>query len=543
MTFFELSAVLDKDKNLTITKLQNQNQGENNCTEIVVSVPSAMTDGFQFFLEFLCPQNKRYVSKELESKGEQDEMKLFGCAVPSCVLQEEGFVLFQLVARNKADNTIVYKSNRTNKTSFFVHASVNADRQSFVVDDYFAGQNGLLSKETFLRETADDKLQDELDELSEEHAAHTSNRDNPHGVTKEQLGLGKVQNTSDSEKSVDFAVRARCDEQGNKIASAYVKQTDLPSSLPANGGNADTLDGKHANDFATKAQGEKAETAYQKPYDGIGTADLSASVQKSLNKADSAIQSLNGYATESFVETKVAGLVNSAPETLDTLNELATALGNDPNFATTVSNQIGKKVDKEDGKVLSSNDFTAEEKSKLAGVAVGANKGFTSFHVNETTSNPIRGTYFTLKGQNGVKLTKSTTDASTVLIESDTHAHTVADVQNLQETLDNYAKKNDATQEISAKTLSTVEDVDGRCALFERVVADAYYIGSGATDFVVNTTGTSSLQVMSQKAVTTAIDNLQAYLEEYVDSEVDFQVQSAIGEIDSLLDTVNGEVI
>ncbi len=543
MTFFELSAVLDKDKNLTVTKLQNQNQGENNCTEIVVSVPSAMTDGFQFFLEFLCPQNKRYVSKELENKGEQDEMMLFGCAVPSCVLQEEGFVLFQLVARSKEDNTIVYKSNRTNKTSFFVHASVNADRQSFVVDDYFAGQNGLLSKETFLREAADDKLQDELDDLSDEHIAHTSDKNNPHSVTKEQLGLGKVQNTSDAEKSVNFATSAKCDEHGNIIASTYAKQTDIPSSLPADGGNADTLDGKHASDFATKAQGAKAETAYQKPYDGISASDLSAAVQKSLGKADSAIQSLNGYATENFVESKVAGLVNSAPETLDTLNELATALGNDPNFATTVSNQIGKKVDKVDGKSLSSNDFTSEEKSKLAGMAVGANKGFTALHVNETTGSPVQGTYFTLKGQNGVKLTKSATDASTVLIESDTHAHTVSDVQNLQETLDNYAKKNDSTQEISAKKLSTTEDVDGRNALFERVVADAYYIGSGATDFVVNTTGASILQVMSQKAVTDELENLKSYLEAYVDSEVDFQVQNVMGEVNSLLDTVNGEVI
>lgn len=47
----------------------------------------------------------------------------------------------------------------------------------------------------------------------------------------------------------------------------------------------------------------------------------------------------------SYTDTKVAGLVDSAPETLDTLNELSAALGNDPNFATTVANQIGTKAD------------------------------------------------------------------------------------------------------------------------------------------------------------------------------------------------------
>lgn len=50
---------------------------------------------------------------------------------------------------------------------------------------------------------------------------------------------------------------------------------------------------------------------------------------------------------ESMVDTKISGLVNSAPETLDTLKELSDALGNDTNFATTVANQIGNKANKD----------------------------------------------------------------------------------------------------------------------------------------------------------------------------------------------------
>jgi hypothetical protein len=52
----------------------------------------------------------------------------------------------------------------------------------------------------------------------------------------------------------------------------------------------------------------------------------------------------NSYATESYVDTEVAGLVASAPTTLDTLNELAAALGDDPNFATTTATSIGLKA-------------------------------------------------------------------------------------------------------------------------------------------------------------------------------------------------------
>lgn len=49
-------------------------------------------------------------------------------------------------------------------------------------------------------------------------------------------------------------------------------------------------------------------------------------------------------ATTSFVKTQISLLVDSSPATLDTLNELAAALGDDPNFATTVSNSIGLKA-------------------------------------------------------------------------------------------------------------------------------------------------------------------------------------------------------
>lgn len=53
--------------------------------------------------------------------------------------------------------------------------------------------------------------------------------------------------------------------------------------------------------------------------------------------------SLSGYATQSYVTSAIASLVDSAPAALDTLKELATALGNDASFATTVTNSIASK--------------------------------------------------------------------------------------------------------------------------------------------------------------------------------------------------------
>lgn len=51
------------------------------------------------------------------------------------------------------------------------------------------------------------------------------------------------------------------------------------------------------------------------------------------------------YATQAYVDTAVGDLVDAAPGTLDTLNELAAALGDDANFASTVTTSIGTKLD------------------------------------------------------------------------------------------------------------------------------------------------------------------------------------------------------
>jgi hypothetical protein len=53
---------------------------------------------------------------------------------------------------------------------------------------------------------------------------------------------------------------------------------------------------------------------------------------------------ISDLATETYVDTAVSDLVDSSPATLNTLNELAAALGDDPNFATTTATSIGTKL-------------------------------------------------------------------------------------------------------------------------------------------------------------------------------------------------------
>tara|TARA_R110000772_G_scaffold7228_5_gene24755 strand:+ start:2321 stop:4372 length:2052 start_codon:yes stop_codon:yes gene_type:complete len=72
----------------------------------------------------------------------------------------------------------------------------------------------------------------------------------------------------------------------------------------------------------------------------LTTANLNkiAQVEANLLASNTAIRS--------YVDTEVSALVDTAPAALDTLNELAAALGDDENFATTVSTNLGNKADK-----------------------------------------------------------------------------------------------------------------------------------------------------------------------------------------------------
>lgn len=74
-------------------------------------------------------------------------------------------------------------------------------------------------------------------------------------------------------------------------------------------------------------------------------------------------EDIEGLATEEYVDTKVADLVNTAPEALDTLKELSTALGDDPNFATTVLTQLGNKADVASLEGLATEEYVNSPKS------------------------------------------------------------------------------------------------------------------------------------------------------------------------------------
>ena len=106
----------------------------------------------------------------------------------------------------------------------------------------------------------------------------------------------------------------------NQGLAAAIQEVDGASS----GIDADLLDGQHGSYYAPIAS---------PTFTGTPSAPTA-----------SALTNTTQIATTAFVRTEISNLVDAAPSTLDTLNELAAALGDDPNFATTVSSSIALKA-------------------------------------------------------------------------------------------------------------------------------------------------------------------------------------------------------
>lgn len=95
--------------------------------------------------------------------------------------------------------------------------------------------------------------------------------------------------------------------------------------------------------------------------------ELQSAVQAAANSGGAAIDDTglststvwSSTKTDSEIDAGIAALVAAAPGTLDTLNELAQALGDDPAFATTITTALGKRV-----RVDAVQTFTAGEQTQ-----------------------------------------------------------------------------------------------------------------------------------------------------------------------------------
>ena len=109
--------------------------------------------------------------------------------------------------------------------------------------------------------------------------------------------------------------------------------------------------------------------------------------------------SVASFVTQTDIDNSVAGLVDSAPAALDTLNELAEALGDDANFSTTVTNSIGEKLSKSGGTMAGDLDMGGGQLHNFS-ASVNAQTG-TSY----TLASSDRGKVLTFENASDITVT------------------------------------------------------------------------------------------------------------------------------------------
>ena len=113
-------------------------------------------------------------------------------------------------------------------------------------------------------------------------------------------------------------------------------------------------------------------------------------------------------ATTAFVETAISNLIDSSPGALNTLNELAAAIGDDANFSTTITNSIATKLNLSGGTMtgainLNSNNIT--NGGTIAGTFSGSGAALTALNASNVSSGTVA----------AARLGSGTTSSSTYL--------------------------------------------------------------------------------------------------------------------------------
>ena len=133
--------------------------------------------------------------------------------------------------------------------------------------------------------------------------------------------------------------------KGEAIADAA---TDATSKANAAQSAATTAAATDATTKANAAQSAAISTAAgdaTTKADAAQAAAISTAAGDATTKADAA-QAAAIASSNTYTDTAVSNLVDSAPELLDTLNELAAAIGDNPNYAADLATSVGEKVSK-----------------------------------------------------------------------------------------------------------------------------------------------------------------------------------------------------
>lgn len=156
--------------------------------------------------------------------------------------------------------------------------------------------------------------------------------------TTEGIIAGAEQLWDETQQKMQDVINAELYEKSGDIDDVTQQITEITDRVDSIEGDITNIE----NNYATKD--ELTEAVGDIDLSGYATKTELDEVEAKIPTKVSELTNDSGYQTAAQVSASISALVDSAPETLDTLNELAAALNDDPNFATTITNQLGTKI-------------------------------------------------------------------------------------------------------------------------------------------------------------------------------------------------------
>src|SRR6056300_1821570 len=208
---------------------------------------------------------------------------------------------------------------------------------------------------------------------------------------------------------------------------------------------------------------------------------------------------------KAYVDAEVAGVVDSAPAALNTLNELAAALGDDASFSTTTSTALGNRLRVD---TVAQGLTGTQQANAITNLGITATKaelnyvdGVTSNIQTQLDGKQASGSYLT--GNQTITLSGDVSGSGTtsiaVTIADDSHNHVISNVDGLQTALDAKLASSSYT---AADVLTKIKTVDGAGSGLDADTLDgissASFLRSDAADtmsgaLTINTTGRALL--------------------------------------------------
>lgn len=229
-----------------------------------------------------------------------------------------------------------------------------------------------------------------------------------------------------------------------------------------------------------------------------------------------------------YADQKVAALVNSAPEVLDTLKELSDALGGDQNFATSVANQIGSVDDKVDQEILDRQSAVSAEQSARESADQALDGRLDVLEQDPTTKSYVDGEVLDLQGQ----ITQEISDRQAA-VEAEEDARELAD-NNLSGRI-SVLEQDPTTKTYVDQEISSLEgSLDARLDIIEgadNVEGSVAKAEKDAKDYAdsLNSAMDSRMDVLEQDPTT------KSYVDQEVSAE-ESRAMSAESALDGRLD-------